>query len=539
MAGNAGWQRATWVRRAKFIALFGLVVAEPIAGSAQIYGHSDRLQKSTDAAATAFPDQATALKPFDDQLANLAAFAPQEDLAVAQYWASVRDQQMTYAIGPPGPAEGTKLLSDDIERRLVTLVGAGNKIDETGWLTVPVLFNLRGNEVRAAARIADDLSDARADYQKTEPVGKSRDLTCSAVLGPQPDQPPGPPEPGKTAQDAIFAKLVTLCQQEQAASNPANATSVAAIDAQIIVIADGGAAGAPHGALATALLDLETAETATKPDLAPVNKQLAAEIAKAAALSKTGDASDLLAFRDAINSVLKTVSPATKVAGLDKVSTALDAILLSDTCDSTKVTDDAKKAAGCDKIEAQSTTAKVQAIWGFAQALAQLSDASDPNRRSAQWLAAAKAIVQADKDDAALAAAQKKVETEILRNQVRALAFEGADLVAARMAAAGKPTKCFTSAKVGAVDKQFACTLAPLVDAWNDGRIVAEVDTFRLIQIQREYTVRRARAAAAKQYALAQAGITSAKAYGAGGIKPATVAQILFDAAVLGLLGGK
>ena len=539
MAGNAGWQRTAWVRRAKFIVMFGFVVAEPIAGSAQIYGHSDRLQKATDAAATAFPDQATALKPFDDQLANLTAFAPQEDLVVAQYWASVRDQQMTYAIGAPDTTTGAKLLSDDVDRRLATLLGAGNPVNETGWLTVPVLFNQRGNTVRAAARIADDLSDARADYQKTEPVGKSRDLTCPAVLGPQPEPPEGPPEPGKQAQDAIFVKLVTLCHQEQTASSSANTNSVAAIDAQIIAIADGGIPGAPHGALAAALLDLETAETATKPNLAPVNAKLAAEIAKATALSKTDDATGLLAFRDAINSVLKTVSPATKVAGLDKVSTALDALLLSDTCDSAKVTDDAKKAAGCDKIEAQSTTAKVQAIWGFAQALAQLSDASDPHRRSAQWLAAAKAIVQADKDDAELDAAQKKMEAEILRNQVRALAFEGADLVAARMAAAGKPTKCFTSAKVGAVDKQFACTLAPLVDAWNDGRIVAEVDTFRLIQFEREYAVRRARAAAAKQYALAQAGITSAKAYGAGGIKSATVAQILFDAAVLGLLGGK
>mgnify|MGYP001506861173 FL=1 len=58
---------------------------------------------------------------------------------------------------------------------------------------------------------------------------------------------------------------------------------------------------------------------------------------------------------------------------------------------------------------------------------------------------------------------------------------------------------------------------------------------YRPIQIDREFTVRRARAAALKEYVLASSGVGTLQEYGASGIKAALIAEALFDAALLGV----
>ena len=79
--------------------------------------------EATAKASTSLPDQASALKPFDDQLAALTAFAAREDLAVAQYWTTVRDAHFMNLIALDVETDRRNTLGRFIDDRLRELAG--------------------------------------------------------------------------------------------------------------------------------------------------------------------------------------------------------------------------------------------------------------------------------------------------------------------------------------------------------------------------------------------------------------------------------
>ena len=83
------------------------------------------------------------------------------------------------------------------------------------------------------------------------------------------------------------------------------------------------------------------------------------------------------------------------------------------------------------------------------------------------------------------------------------------------------------------------CAFAAYVDAWNEGRIPAEVLRYHPVQIQRSFAVRRSRAIAQRQHILAASGTASLRDYGAGGVRAPEVAQAISDLVVIGLIPGE
>lgn len=230
---------------------------------------------------------------------------------------------------------------------------------------------------------------------------------------------------------------------------------------------------------------------------------------------------------------------ATKLAGLDALDNAIDAWLKEGLCGSPGVAGDVKKDAECDKAREGKTAAAGKGFWSLAVALTALSDANASEARSVQWLAAAKAIVAAERAKVALQVEQAKAEAAARRQRVGFMLSELSYLAQANHFLTVAAPACRGGAPVGVSGSNYQCGLAAYVDAWNEGRLPGEVLYYRPFQLERTFLVKRARATAEKQFALAQAGTATLKAYGAGGLKPEEIGQLLFDLSVVGILGGR
>jgi hypothetical protein len=93
-----------------------------LSGCSSVYLHDAGLQTSTGKAHEALAG-VTPLKPFDDQLANLEAFAAREDQGVADYWTAVRDTHFDGLLtaGDAGLRSEMKFYVDE---RLAVLLGS-------------------------------------------------------------------------------------------------------------------------------------------------------------------------------------------------------------------------------------------------------------------------------------------------------------------------------------------------------------------------------------------------------------------------------
>jgi hypothetical protein len=306
------------------------------------------------------------------------------------------------------------------------------------------------------------------------------------------------------------------------------------IDEQTAKIAQINARSEAAGGLITKIAkSLAAAEAQTEPDLSPVAADLQKQITKAEAAAKEAKAESLVAIRDDIEQILDGVGQAARLAGWEKVEEAMSKLLRAQVCSAPKDSVDADKLAKaeCDKVEPSSTTGKAAATWAFAEALSQLLQSNDKNLRTTQWLLAAKAIVAAEKVNAKLQLDQAKAIAVAERSRLSAHLEELSSLAYARTAlAAGSSPGCTGS--------RVSCAYGAYTLSWNRGRIPGEVLEYRSIQIDREYAVRRAKAMAEKQRALAIVGASTLKAGADGGLKPELIAQLLLDLTLIGVTAG-
>ena len=154
-----------------------------------------------------------------------------------------------------------------------------------------------------------------------------------------------------------------------------------------------------------------------------------------------------------------------------------------------------------------------------------MSDANAAKRRSVQWLLAAKAIVAAEKADSALALEEAKAVAAAHLKRLEYLQREALYLASAKKSASQPRGDCHRGLPGGDRRGNPHCQFASYVDSWNEGRIPAQVLEYRPVQIGRGFAVRRARAVALKQHALASAGAATLKDHGAGGLTAALIAQ--------------
>jgi len=503
--------------------------------AAPIYLHSPSLEQATAASADAMPDAATALKPFDDQLANLGAFAGREDLAVARYWTGTRDADVARILAQRDVVVQRRMLASSIGRRLQSLAGSADPRAGRSWLELAALARNVRTAADALARDDVYVESFTRRYRGLEVAEQPRDLRCATLIAEVPQNGRGA---GETPLDRTLRDLAGRCA-DRAASEAASAELVR-------FLKSGGGALAAEMSLAEAG-ELVTADalTAGDPDLAlgiERAKSLSAEVKSAEVFAEErASVVRLEAFRSTLAGLWKSplASAATKLAGLEALDKSIDAWLLEGLCGSPGAAADTKKEAGCDKPREGRTAAAGKGFWSLTVALAALSDANAGDARSIQWLAAAKAIVAAERAKLELQVAQAKAEAAARRRRVGFMLNELSYLAqASQFMAAGSPP-CNGGAPVGVSGSSYQCALAAYVDAWNEGRVPGGVLYYRPFQLEREFLVRRARATAEKQFALARAGTATLKAYGAGGVRPEEVGQLLFDLSVVGILSGR
>ena len=525
-------------RRRRLPGALALPLCLSLASCAGVHINSPSLEATTAKAAAAMPAEAAAMKPFDEQLSNLSAFAGREDLGVARYWTDVRDAHFVRLIAMDGGTDRRDGIAKQVERRLEQVLGRGGALGAgdpvaLAWTKADaenVVAGERRNYVRDYREIeAENTPERRIDLNAAdaERGGSARpsdaaleaDLACTAVTARVDGNRERTLLASGKALSVRMAVLAQACRRAAAAD-----ADLRAIPTQAGELGEAQRAAAAAAARTAASLPDDRA------------RRLQATVDQAEKFAETDAAGQRLAkLLEDLKGILETADAGAKVVGWNSAAETLDDIIKARLCASEAVDDAAKEKAKCGEVEPTSTTGRIAATWGLAKALAQLADANAPARRSTLWLLAAKAVVAARKADAELELQQARAVANAERVRAVALWREASLLLLARQSAAGPRGDCHDGRPVGRRGGNASCQLAAYVDAWNEGRIPAMVLRYRPIQIEREFTVRRARAAALKEYVLASSGVGTLQEYGASGIKAALIAQALFDAALLGV----
>lgn len=516
----------------------GTLVSAALALSAcsTIYLHDPSLKQSATKAHDALAGVAP-LKPFDDQLANLKEFAGREDLAVANYWTSVRDKHLMSLLALPDIRRdaqmnlfANKRLADLLGRDQATPVNYDRFPGMSGRLAMAAEHKASLGRLAASARreYLSSWHEAQSGKKSKEPP-KPPDLACPKVLamseGERAELAAAVEKNGKLLIEELYA----ACEDARGRTTAADAIFKELLSFKVGII----------GQVAEVAAEAE-AKTETK--LSEHASRLEAVAKDAEKYDGVKDGLEL--FRVRIHKVLEGASEATKFAGWDEVDGTLNQMLRTVICEAPDKTvkEETKTEAKCGEIVPQSGAGRAGAAWGVLKALAQLQDANAAQRRSANWLLAVKIVVAAEKADAKLVRAAAEAKRVASRQRLDALIVETANLVTAvrwlepRGAGGAGTGDCI--AGLGAANRPANrhCAHAGYVTAWNNGRIPSEVLRYRAVQTDRQYAVMRARVVAEKQYGLATAGSATLKEYAEGGIVPSTLAQAALDIASAGIV---
>lgn len=497
-----------------FLACAGLSV---LLGGCGAYLHDATLITPATTANTRLT-QAPTVAPFDDQLVKLAAFAGEEDLAVASWWTAQRDRNFAALIAQPEWRTGIKAAAAERLRALAPGLNASSE----AILRARNQTGVRQADRQALAVAERQVAIFQVAWADVAP-GDARKTDCASLRTEISEAGARTLLTSAADRDFVLGNLVYACWQAERYR-----LRLADLDAAL---------ASAGGALAQANEDLRAAQSAPSTELSAHAQELAAAIKAADAASKIGSAAQLKAFEDRLSRLLTPLSQAAQFAGWDHAAEEIDQLLRARVCsaDAAVIDETLRAAAKCDDIDETSTVGREAATWAFARAVAQLANANHPDSRSVQWLIAARAIVAAEKADAQLNVelAGKRLAAEGQRVDAllrEALALREAATAADAVVRRGRSTAdgCFGTAE--------ACALALYAEAWNAGRIPAEVLRYRSIQLDREYAVRRARVVAERYRALGLAGAASLQSYAEGGVTPETVAQLVFDLMLLGVV---
>ena len=486
-------------------------------------------------AADASLQAADSIKPFDQQLSNLNAFATQEDLAVATVYVARRDKVVADVL------QGSSTVDNLACARLGELTrqqicdekdGPASDAKSTGETNAAIRLLAGFSRIYADGSEVEDgylslAASHRSAYERVTPAESRAKDDCKSLLA-------------KPVDPAAAVDLITTRDACGKAKTEADKSAALAK-----TVSDLGATGAGSHVLTSAYQDWQAAASKTEPNESdPALVAIDGQMKLAKDLANGGAVATLAQFQTAVEGDLQNASAAVKVLGWTVVQTQLDGFLQATVCSGAatppaQVAAAGAKPADCSKLDEQSEAGRAAAVWRLLQALGQVADANDPRMRSANWIAAASAIARAEKADAQiLADADKAVETADF-DRFLALARE-ASLLAATREAISNPQPCAKAVTAEACAKRASGpALATYIASWNSGRIPAEVLANRKIQYQRSTSVQRWKAAASEQRSLMLAASGSIKAYADGGIQPSTIAQVIFDLSLIGATAAK
>jgi len=503
-------------------------------GSGNVYFHDDKLASSWTETDKTFSG-AGYTKVYDDQLIRLAEARSRENLVLARLMAARRDRDVQDIVDEPDETASVWRLQGLLDRDWQSLVGKDRRLRD---IPRPELIQLaRLDQNVAAARGDIDRAQNFADDDRREIRAAAREARAKATLA----QAKAKRTKTATPADAAPAQVDLSCKAVRV-SPPAGAAGARLVEncndlaGTEQVLADYLARIGPIKAgsdLSETMIAFEKADRATRTDVAgELSKALADQIEAAKTVSDEGAVAQLSEFRTNLDGFLRSVgSPGLKLASLDHLAGEVDLALIANVCADPDAFDKAvADAAKCDTVEETSTTGKAGAIWSALGALAELADATDPRFRSVAWLAGAKAIVEAAKADAKLDADQARGQAAANSAAVDAAIRQASALASAQLVLSG-----FDNCKGG----RFACALVYFGESRNTGGIPKALLRARPLQIELEYGVRRERLFAEQQGQLIKAASAQIKAYLDGGVDPKLIAQLLFDAGLIGVAVAK
>ena len=490
-----------------------VILASPSVGySAELYFKDEGLKTSTEAVATHL-GEAPYLAPFDQQLKRLDAFDARENQSAAAYWTAARDQHFAI-VSAADAARRTDIVREAARRRWKTLTGHADLANiDPDRLADLVGYDdtQRDLEYRRAVASAN-LTFARETFEAGREKEDLRSTEC-AKLSPA-GSAPAYEAIRQFCQDIVDAdtemrrqllELVKLAADQPVALNDAPLLKAYRESTQQLRRANG-------------------------EDTAGALSDLAKEVSAAEKLAKSGASADAAQLRVKFRSLLDKADPVVRQLGWDKIGNEIDKLAASEICaqPADKVEKSARDAADCDaKTDTHSTGSKNVAVWTFVSAVAGLADGTSPTYRSAAWLTAAKAIVEAEKADAKLAAQAQKIKADAAGRQFTYMVREIAGLAATERAA-GRNLPY-----LGCITPGFGCAFAAYLDSWNRGRIPSAVEAFQPVQTERRLAVQQARSVANRRADLIRSAVLQQKAYGSSGIDPKLVGGLAYDLAIL------
>lgn len=486
------------------------LAAGPLPASAVPYIRDNARAKAaaeTDAALQG----ALALKVYDDQLARLKAFAGREDQAEAALGVAQRDAVVAEILSAPlvkpkgkgGDKTRAEKLHEEACLRLSHLTGQSicDKPADLDRLAAfePDYASGRRIERQFAGLVVSARRTYERHVEKTDRLPKydCKGLASAPITGPEHD---------------ALTTLRSHCRR--------HTDQTRYLEELIQTSRWGGLLDGASSALA--LYDKEAST------LAPP-AGLEAEIHAAVDAAKATRAAELVTHAKAIEKLLDGASTAARVAGWQAAEDQFNDALRFIVCGR------GAKADSCAETDSSDDRSRAIATWEVLQALATLDDARNPKVRSARWLAAARAIAGAQKRDAQLQLAAVKARGALAQARHFMLLREASLLAqAVQHLEPGKGEE-----RKPCPREASSCALPLYVASWNLGHIQAEVLAAREIQIFRETTVRRQKAAAEAQRELILSASASLKAAAEAGLEPSLIAQSLYGVSSLIVAGAR
>ncbi|MGH6613738.1 hypothetical protein [Sphingomonas sp.] len=467
---------------------------------------------------------------FAAQEKNLADFAQREDKALADLLVTSRDYRLLNIIKPASTVSNTKATP---VMRLTELVGGDLEASYGTKVLTPdqakTLMTSRFTKDLAVRTTAFNERRVATTARSYKAAGGGLAVDCPTVVASAaPGAPPiNHPDASQTQR---YGQLVQACQalgQRKALAKdcdprqdgrPVIGGNLAMVCDQIAALAEDKVLAkdktpAKEKALAERKAQLERAENALK------------EAMKAANPSDEGKG-----LQEAID-FLKSIDGLPTDERLAKVLTTIDAVFGSELEASLGTLDDKAKT-----VLPKATEPLINALelLEAIRALEAQAAARPLDQPSALLIGMAKIrhdlnIVAIDLDTAKQQQALLLDEAALLRAQLYYLA-QAQQALCGRSAACGPVATGRAAPSAQAFDEG----LSYYVRSQNAGGIPFEILRFREIQLQRAAALKRARASEADYRALIQPAIDQIAAYGAGGIKPETIANFVAGLPVAG-----
>ena len=485
-----------------------LLLVLSLGGCQGAYLHNSSLETRT-AAANADLEKVNVDAVFAAQARMLSDFAADESAEVTAFTTVLRDQAITDLIRPE-PLDSSALnaadrLRDRVNEDLRRIYGTDALDDETlGKLSV--LGRRRALYLERLENASTQYDAAAAEYLRVRPANDGRSVVCDSLAAPTGTTP-------IETHDILYEQIRLACD-DLAIPDPI-----------------AGAGFATGSRLATDLDAVSMARAAAnkgRSEVASIRADIQALERDARVDDRQGQfAAQIKALRDKLNEV----APVARVAGFDAIEQALQTALADEL--------DASTAASAPE-------AQVQALLKLIAATEQAGDVfgSQPRIQRINALLVALAEARHSLRMAQLAVDREMDQLRLAEAKLIATAGQVSALAEARrLIDVGLPEdRAFaTVRKSGTLEQRstVGAALAAYADSWNVGEIPYQVLVFREVEIDRAVAVRQAALTAEDYRAVLQPALAEVAAYGAGGVRPEVVAQLLGNLGIVAAIGAK